>query len=452
MDKFRKSNKLQYIRNTFKERILFFGQNSGLHGCRHVFKDDAHFVFRLFWILILLASAWCLYLLLESVMEHGDEIGFGLDTRYLTWTTTFPAVTVCEIYHQRTAEKKLVERYPNQTKTLNSDYKKHLSAVVYGRYNNNIKKLEQSCGGVIPCDLKWRDMAENIRLKCTEMLSDCSYNNIEFTCCDKFLVVDSEYGPCISFNTLQNVNADIDDLFTVNITTGPGVLKFRLLENAEVSVHSPEELSTNNLNVKYKFEVMLYLANRVEYLFSLVEIENDPMLQTEGLDVRRCRYHRELPADPLFVYPVYSVGTCYLVQDTIHLYDDCGCVHPIRDLSYKNKFCNYTGLTCISMVQEREKLKVDKDKNTMYGNCLPSCEEVEVTAIHLTRNWVPEEPRKGTLVTIRMSSLPTIRFQRNLLRTDLDLVVSVGGIVGLFFSASVLTVVEIFYLLFRNIR
>ncbi|XP_031769715.2 acid-sensing ion channel 1-like [Galleria mellonella] len=442
----------RYIKNTVKERILFFGQNSGLHGCRHVFKENAYIVYRLFWILILLASAWCLYLLLVPVMERGDEIGFGLDTRYLTWTTTFPAVTVCEIYHHRTAEKKLVERYPNQTKTLNSDYKKHLSAIVYGRYNNNIRKLEQTCGGVIPCDLPWRDMANNIRLQCSEMLSDCSYNNVEFGCCDKFHIVDSEYGPCVSFNTLQNVKAGVDDLYTVNITTGPGVLQFRLLSNAEVSVHSPEELSTNQLSIKYKFEVMLYLANRVEYLFSLVETENDPMLQSEDLATRRCRFLTELPKDPLYVYPVYSFGTCYLVHETNHLFEHCGCVHPIRDIFYKNKFCNYTGLNCISLVQEHEKLKADKDKNTMTLDCLPSCDEIEVTSIHLTRNWVLEEPQKGTLVTIRMASLPTIRFQRNLLRTGLDLVVSVGGMVGLFFSASILTVVEIFYLFFRNSR
>ncbi|KAM3958243.1 acid-sensing ion channel 1-like [Aphomia sociella] len=443
-------NSVKSIKNTFKERILFFGENSSLHGCRHVFKYNAYIIFRLSWILTLLTCAWCLYLLLVPVIERGSEVGFGLDTRYLTWTTTFPAVTVCEIYNHRTAEKNFVQHYPNITKNLNSEYKKHLAALIYGRYNNNFKKLEQSCGGVIPCNFPWKDMANNIRLKCANTLSDCTYNNIEFACCDKFFIVDSEYGPCLSFNTLQNVKANVNDLFTVNMTTGPGVLKFRLLSNAEISIHSPEELSTNHLGVKYKFEVMLYLANRVEYLFSLVEMENDPMLQAESLAIRRCRYLREIPSEPLFVYPAYSVGTCFLVKETMHLFDHCGCVHPIRDISYKEKYCNYTGLNCVSMVLEHEKLKVDKDKNTLFEDCLPSCMEMEVTSIHLTRSWVPEEPNKGTLVTIRMQSLPTIRFQRNLLSTGLDLVVSVGGMVGLFFGASILTLVEIFYLFIRK--
>lgn len=57
------------------------------------------------------------------------------------------------------------------------------------------------------------------------------------------------------------------DQLVVNRTTGPGLLTFTPLVDIRVSVHSPEELSTNTLNPTFKFEASA--VERTEYIFSV---------------------------------------------------------------------------------------------------------------------------------------------------------------------------------------
>ncbi|KPJ20568.1 hypothetical protein RR46_00084 [Papilio xuthus] len=83
---------------------------------------------------------------------------------------------------------------------------------------------------------------------------------------------------------------NLDKLFSVNKSTGPGILTFRLLSDAQISIHSPEELSTKLLDNKFKVDVDLNYHNHVDILFSIVEVENDPLLQFETANVRGCRY------------------------------------------------------------------------------------------------------------------------------------------------------------------
>ncbi len=42
--------------------------------------------------------------------------------------------------------------------------------------------------------------------------------------------------------------------------------------------------------------------------------------------------------------------------------------------------------------------------------------------------------------------MPTVRYVRNVAKTKLDLVVTIGGLVGLFFGASLLSLVELLYI------
>lgn len=51
-----------------------------------------------------------------------------------------------------------------------------------------------------------------------------------------------------------------------------------------------------------------------------------------------------------------------------------------------------------------------------------------------------------SLLTIAIQNVPTMRYHRTLAKTTLDLVVSIGGVFGLFFGASVLSLVEFIYI------
>lgn len=52
------------------------------------------------------------------------------------------------------------------------------------------------------------------------------------------------------------------------------------------------------------------------------------------------------------------------------------------------------------------------------------------------------------LLTIEVQNVPILRYIRNVATTKLDVVVSIGGIAGLFSGASILSMVEFFYIWF----
>ncbi|KAJ8733860.1 hypothetical protein PYW07_014411 [Mythimna separata] len=427
-----------------RKRFIFFGRNSSVHGLHYVFEADRSLFCRIFWLLTLIACMGCLYVMMKHAGHYGVEVNFTPDTRYLNWTTTFPGVTLCEEIATKFALRKFSALYPDLLNSLNFDHKRYLADIVFAR-GECIGTQCGPCGTTVACDVPWRSIIEHVHKSCSELVSECSYNDVAFPCCEYFHQVDSDRGPCFSFNTLQHEG--LNSLFVVNMTTGPGVLMFRLLADAELSIHSPEELSTNNHDVKLKHVIRPYSENRAELLFSVVEILNDVQLQRESVEDRGCRYLDEVPEDPLHTYPVYSYGACRLAESTKELYQRCGCVHPARDLTYENIFCNYTGINCWNAYEARKaKLGVDKSAKE---DCVPSCVESELKTIHYRKRWVKDQPGEGTLVEVKMISLPTLRYQRNLLRDNLDLVVAVGGTVGLFFSASILSLLEVFYLLLR---
>ncbi|CAH0406101.1 unnamed protein product [Chilo suppressalis] len=329
---------------------------------------------------------------------------------------------------------------------MSLDFQKYMAELVFGRGSCS-KTYCLPCGRDVPCDLPWREIIDKIHKKCLELISDCRFNGAEFPCCERFQPVDSEHGHCYTFNTLQSANPEQDRLYTVNLTTGPGLLSFRAIEDVNVAVHSPEEMFTELLDPKYTFNVRPAPQRRVNFLFSVVEMENDPELLKEDIATRGCRYLDEVPAELLHTYKVYAYDACRLAGETDLSFEHCRCIHPVRHQSYEKFYCNFTGLNCLTNFKA---MNTDlKHKHEDDEDCLPSCAESELTRIHLSEGWVYNDTTAGALVSIRMVSLPTLRYKRNLVRNNLDFVVSVGGIVGLFFGASLLSIVEIFYLICR---
>lgn len=51
-------------------------------------------------------------------------------------------------------------------------------------------------------------------------------------------------------------------------------------------------------------------------------------------------------------------------------------------------------------------------------------------------------------INIDIINMPSMRYQRNVAKSQLDLVVAVGGVIGLFFGASLLSMVEFVYIWF----
>ncbi|GBP93729.1 Sodium channel protein Nach [Eumeta japonica] len=113
--------------------------------------------------------------------------------------------------------------------------------------------------------------------------------------------------------------------------------------------------------------------------------------------------------------------------------------------------CNISGLACVSA--NYPELSVVRPKWARRAglpcDCPPSCTETEISVIKDEHTPHPGKSEKSE-IEIVLQYLPSERFKRNVIRSRLDLVVSVGGTTGLFVGASLLSFVElIFYFTVR---
>lgn len=81
-------------------------------------------------------------------------------------------------------------------------------------------------------------------------------------------------------------------------------MRFIKFNPFQVALHSNEELATNSLGEKFKFQLRLHTANQFNILFSVVEIENEQAIVDETIAERKCRFVNEIPDDMIHTYRV----------------------------------------------------------------------------------------------------------------------------------------------------
>lgn len=125
--------------------------------------------------------------------------------------------------------------------------------------------------------------------------------------------------------------------------------------------------------------------------------------------------------------------------------------------------CDFQGLICLT-----EHFMKISEVRKLCSNCISSCEEYEYKIIYNSNEEMGNE--EGTDITISMIALPTYRYFRRIVRTDVDFIISIGehsnlnsyfrtikfififlftlstgGIFGLFFGTSFISILEFFY-------
>lgn len=76
-------------------------------------------------------------------------------------------------------------------------------------------------------------------------------------------------------------------------------------------------------------------------------------------------------------------------------------------------------------------------------SCLAACNEYEYKILYNSNEELGSED--GTEITISLQDLPTYRYFRRVMKSDVDMMISIGGIVGFFFGFSFIGVMEILY-------
>ncbi|XP_060526286.1 sodium channel protein Nach-like [Cylas formicarius] len=426
-------------------RFISFCKNTSLPGLKFIVDRDRPLTLRLLWSFMYVAHIAGMFAFIISLFKsyNEDAVSFLTETAYLDWNTSFPAITVCQI--------SVVDFPPSEDYDLDETEKDNTPIEFFIADVSFFSGTCYSCQSHCPtCSkLNISNIVRKIRQPCEKLLQKCMWNNVEFDCCEKFLPLETEYGICYSINSLHTQSTPSSEInLLMNRKTGIGKMSLKTNEDVRVYYHAAEDVPFINSEPSHRKDVMV--GEEYNILFKITEIENDETLRKLTIRQRRCRFPWENPKN-VIVHKFYSYSTCIVQCHADNQIRLCNCTHHLMPVYNKEKYCDIFGLRCLTDNFEtlnRIRAPGSDSKPGLTCDCLPSCTEPELKIISETK----EVGFTNGGINIKMQSLPTSRFKRVVVRSPLELVVSIGGAAGLFMGASILSVVEILYLLFVKNR
>ncbi|KAJ0176653.1 hypothetical protein K1T71_007832 [Dendrolimus kikuchii] len=418
-------------------------ETTSIHGFRFIADSKKHWLERLFWLFFVILSWYCSSLLIAAQYDafQNNPISFVVETTYKDWNTHFPTVVVCE-----SDNVPRIEEISDNLWGTGHDFNMEevLKEVVY--FKGIAYYILEFCNEENPLPTcmssNLTSYADLVRTGCKGLIVKCSWNNISFDCCHYFTPIDTELGTCFAINSIQGRDKNAPKLPMIsNSTTGPGVIKFDVLLTSNVYVLNEEEVPALTTIGSDVLQVGPEVFHR--RFISIRNIENDAGARMIAPDKRKCRYNDE---NFLQVYPYYSYTAC-----TVECRKDaqlrlCNCTSHFMPNVAEHLRCNISGIICLNKyVNVLSVLRAPwSSRAGLYCNCLPSCTEAEITIVKDSKTVTTNS--FGT-VQIELAMLPSEMYRRNVVRGVLDLVVSMGGTGGLFLGASILSFVELLYIL-----
>ncbi|BET00141.1 Amiloride-sensitive sodium channel [Nesidiocoris tenuis] len=423
-------------------RTKHYFDNSGIHGLHYITEPKRHFTERLFWCAVCTLASLATFntLIITWYNFQHNAVNFGVTTAYLEWNTTFPSISVCE----NEAPDKIFDSGSSlygEDRNMNIDFFVRDVAFFDGTCNS----CSVHCGITVNCSENLDGIVSGVRATCDDYIDDCSWNGVPFNCCLHFLPLKTEIGVCYSLNSVHTKSAEgVEKLELIsNQQTGPGRLEFSVFEATKLFIHSKDDVPS--LNHPQEEKIILNWGVSLDMVVHVTEIENDPNLEEVSVVQRNCRFPEE---NILRTYDYYSYSACVVDCRTSLGIKLCNCTHHFMPKIPGIKTCGIAGLACLT--QHSEILRTLKPKGSakpgLDCDCMSSCTEPEYTVV--SKNSPQDDKIEGTRISIAMDALPAHRFKRNVVRTKLDLVVSMGGTIGLFLGMSLLSFVEWFYFMF----
>ncbi|XP_049873455.1 pickpocket protein 28-like [Pectinophora gossypiella] len=397
----------------------------------------------IFWSVLVALSWYGSSLLIAAQYRafQNNPISFVVETTYKDWNTHFPSVAICENDNTKRIEEISDGLWgPDHDFNMEEVLKEmaYFKGITY--YTSEFCGLENPLPDCIKSNISY--YATLVRSPCQDTLANCSWNEETFDCCKYFRPLDTELGTCFAINTIQGRDKNPPKYPMIsNKTTGPGAIKFNVLVTANVYVLNEEEVPTLTTIGSDVLTVGPEVFHR-RYI-TIRNVENDYGARLIAPRKRKCRYSDE---NSLQVYHHYSYTAC-----TVQCRKDaqlrlCNCTNYFMPNVPERLKCDVEGIICLNdHVQELSVLKARwSSRPGLYCDCLPSCTEAEIS---IMKDFKVTTGENFATVQIELSMLPSERYRRNVVRGVLDLVVSTGGTCGLFLGVSILSFVELLYIL-----
>ncbi|XP_031631442.1 pickpocket protein 19-like [Contarinia nasturtii] len=335
--------------------------------------------------------------------------------------TYFPSIGVCEIGYVKEDYIELdreVRRLGGEN-NINFDVEDFLLRAVYynlyhfGSFASYCSSYRHCTDNCIKCpEFNYGYFANKTRQPCSKLMINCTWNEKPFDCCRYFLPIQTTMGKCFLLNSIQLINRSDDRWFKMKLGSEKmqDFLRLEFSKAASITVLNEEDVP--HMLLTYLMFNQLHSGIQQYINLNVQNVVNDEGVQDISKKSRRCIFPDENFGSK---YKYYSFSVCVTECMKKTQIEACNCTH-------------------FSMIYD-DGLKCD---------CLPSCNEHEIKLIG--RTYKAEDKSEHRRITqIIVQSLPTQRYRRQAVRNNLDIVVSIGGIMSLYLGASILSLVEFLY-------
>uniref|UniRef100_A0A2Y9D1Q3 Uncharacterized protein n=1 Tax=Anopheles funestus TaxID=62324 RepID=A0A2Y9D1Q3_ANOFN len=439
-------------------RILVdYCSNCSLAGVGYISNRKYHWTERLFWMACVLFAWTGSYMLIKTYMElfRKDAVSIvveNLDPR--KDITSFPSVGVCEMGYtkqQYDALQHVIDGFrTSEEMEYNYDVEEFMLRLIYHNLYNygSIKSycaMYKDCDDCVKCPVDgYPRFSIAVRANCSQLFDECRWNGEVFDCCRYFRPIQTTMGSCFLLNSIQTIKKYSPQWLRMDMSMGSprGELLLNFSRATTAYLQNQEDIPHMLLTTLQFNQMPEGYAGKI--FITVQNIANDPLVRTVGKDVRRCVFPDESTDTR---YAKYSYSVCVTECLKTAQIKTCNCCHHNMLLGKNDKspVCGYDGLNCLDqrdLMFPQTTIMQPWRTNGLVCDCYPSCTEHEIRIIGRESDM---ERRTGRSVLIKIMGLPSQRYRRQIVRENIDVVVSIGGILGLFTGASILSLVEFIY-------
>ncbi|XP_050294287.1 pickpocket protein 28-like [Anthonomus grandis grandis] len=415
---------------------------------------------RLFWAAIILAMASLATWQGLKVYTHYLErpVIVTMDNAYFEWELFFPTATLCfQDLKSKSVLRGLFQTYDTKYNYSDNSIDEFLSYINDLAFKNylNYEDYEPYANGIKKEYLQPEDYMQVLdaavyTLKFEKPKPGRSVNYpviFPLNTTRPVIRVFTEWGPCMVANANISIFYSPQYFNSTKAYTDYQPVKYSANTMATIGVkassskplyiyiHSPNEVPDI---LDKKSVVISQSYKKTKYEAEAVFTTDDVLPLT--IKQKNCRLPYEPNVEPLRHSPVYSNNLCKYECRIILALKYCNCTpYYYRRLPYE-PICNFTGLYCLSKYKDEFIHMTNVPKEC--PNCVQNCD----ITIYRETNIESEAEFIQKIFSMTLT-FPQKRFLRTLIFNKIDLTVQIGGIFGLFLGSSLLSLVEIIYVL-----
>ncbi|XP_044730503.1 sodium channel protein Nach-like [Chrysoperla carnea] len=401
------------FRCDYQKREYF--ETSSLHGVPYIAEKGRPFREKFLWFCFVLAGIITTLIIISSLWEkfQTNPTITGLDTDFHSWKIKFPAITICDANSANPALIEALLTSEGLNKSMDEyDYKFSFYNTLASLSYSTIKTIKNFTNNLNLPQNNFQKILFDIYASCNDVYQGCEFLGKSTQCCkwpEGLFPVFTEYGLCHSFNSKKSMRE------------WPG-LWLGVPGSKLIFIHTEEEIPTMDMPPQLEWEFSIYKLE-----FSIKETYTTENARQLSIHQRKCVFPDEIQikSEPGNIYTYNACTRQCRIDLALHY---CGCIPffyaPIEGV----KFCTLKGLGCIA---DKSEQILDSKKCHCELGCFNIVYEVEKLM--------------DAVLKIKLTSLPMIRYKREVIFGWVDLLVSFGGIAGLFLGFSLLSGVEIIY-------